>query len=100
MEELNKESKYFRAKQRVEELKKFYGNLTSYVFVIGLLAVINYLTFWEYKWFLWAALGWGIGLFFHAVRTFRMNPFFNKQWEERKIREFMEEDEKRGGRWE
>ena len=99
MEELNKESKYLRAKQRVEELKKFYGNLTSYVFVIGLLAVINYLTFWEYKWFLWAALGWGIGLFFHAVRTFRMNPFFNSQWEERKIREFMEEDEKRGGRW-
>ncbi|SFR31274.1 2TM domain-containing protein [Robiginitalea myxolifaciens] len=100
MEELNKESKYFRAKQRVEELKKFYGNLTSYVFVIGLLAVINYITYWEYKWFLWAALGWGIGLFFHAVRTFRMNPFFNRQWEERKIREFMEEDEKRGGRWE
>ncbi len=100
MEELNKESKYFRAKQRVEELKKFYGNLTSYVFVIGLLAVINYLTFWEYKWFLWAALGWGIGLFFHAVRTFRMNPFFSKDWEKRKIREFMEEDEKREGRWE
>ncbi len=99
MQDFNKENKYIRAKERVEELKKFYGNLASYVFVIALLAVINYLTYWEYKWFLWAALGWGIGLFFHAVKTFRWNPFFSRDWEERKIREFMDEDEK-SGRWE
>ncbi|MDG1573412.1 2TM domain-containing protein [Robiginitalea sp. M366] len=98
-EDLNRENKYIRARQRVEELKKFYGNLTAYVFVIGMLALINYFTFWEYKWFLWAALGWGIGLLFHALKTFRWNPFFNRDWEERKIREFMEEDEKTG-RWE
>lgn len=100
MEDFSKESKYIRARERVEELKKFYGNLISYVFVIGMLAVINYLTYWEYKWFLWAALGWGIGLVFHAVRTFRWNPIFNREWEERKIREFMEEDQKKGTRWE
>ncbi|MFZ9003006.1 MAG: 2TM domain-containing protein [Robiginitalea sp.] len=99
MEDLNKENKYIRAKERVEELKKFYGNLTSYIFVISLLAVVNYITYWGYKWFLWAAFGWGIGLFFHAVKTFRWNPFFTRDWEERKIREFMEEDEKTG-RWE
>ena len=99
MDELTKESKYIRARERVDELKKFYGNLTSYVFVIGLLAVINYITFWDYKWFLWAALGWGVGLFFHAVKTFRWNPLFSRDWEKRKIREFMEEEEKTG-RWE
>ena len=99
MDELNKESKYIRARERVDELKKFYGNLTSYVFVIGMLAVINYITYWDYKWFLWAAMGWGIGLFFHAVKTFRWNPLFSRDWEKRKIREFMEEEEKTG-RWE
>lgn len=100
MEDKNKENKYIRARERVEELKKFYGNLTSYVFIIGLLAVINYLTNgWRYMWFLWAAFGWGIGLAFHALRTFKWNPFFSKDWEERKIREFMEEDRDKN-RWE
>jgi hypothetical protein len=97
----NRESKYLRAKERVEELKKFYGNLTSYIFVIGVLAIINYFTNeWRYMWFLWAAFGWGIGLVFHALKTFNLNPFFSKDWEERKIREFMDEEEKGGARWE
>ncbi|MGB5316178.1 MAG: 2TM domain-containing protein [Robiginitalea sp.] len=96
-----RESKYLRAKERVEELKKFYGNLTAYIFVITLLAVINYLTNdWRYMWFLWAAFGWGIGLFFHAFRTFGWNPFFSRDWEDRKIREYMEEEEKTNSRWE
>lgn len=95
-----KESKYIRAKERVEELKKFYGNLMSYIVVISFLAVINYYTNeWRYMWFLWAAFGWGIGLVFHAVGTFNLNPFFGKGWEERKIREFME-DEDQNPRWE
>lgn len=96
-----RESKYLRARERVDELKKFYGNLTSYIFVIGLLAMINYFTNeWRYAWFLWAAFGWGIGVFFHALKTFRVNPFFSKDWEERKIREFMQEEEQDASRWE
>jgi hypothetical protein len=37
-------------------------------------------------------LGWGIGLLFHAMRVFNWFPFLNKEWEERKIKQFMEED--------
>lgn len=98
--EFNKnEIKYIKAKERVEELKKFYGNLTSYILVISLLAGINYWTNeWRYMWFLWAAFGWGIGLFFHAINTFRWNPFFGKDWEERKINEIMEK-EKNDTKW-
>jgi len=100
MEDYKKENKYLRAKDRVEALKKFYGNITSYVVVITFLAVINYWTNgWTYMWFLWAAFGWGIGIFFHAVRTFNLNPFFGKDWEERKIQELMK-DEERKNRWE
>ena len=101
MEKFNKESKYIRAKERVEELKKFYGNLTSYVIVISGLAALNYwVDGWSHPWFLWAAFGWGIGLLFHAIRTFNMNPFFGKDWEQRKIKEFMNEDEQSPRRWE
>ena len=94
MENQDKETKYIRAKERVEKLKKFYGNLWSYIFVISILALINYLTNdWKYMWFLWAAFGWGIGVLFHAIGTFNLNPFFGRNWEEKKIKEFMREDE-------
>lgn len=100
MEDLNRESKYIRAKERVETLKKFYSNLTSYIIVISVLAGINYWSNeWRYMWFLWAAFGWGIGLTFHAFKVFGLNPFFGRNWEERKIQEFMEEDDKEGNRW-
>ena len=93
MEDFDKERKYLKAKERVTEIKKFYGNLLSYIFVITFLAGINYYTTgWHNPWFLWPALGWGLGLIFHAIKTFQWSPFFNKEWEERKIREFMEED--------
>ncbi len=101
MEDFSKENKYIRAKERVEELKKFYGNLTAYVIVISGLAILNYwVDQWRYMWFLWAAFGWGIGLFFHAIRTFNLNPFFGKDWEERKIKEFMKDEDDSARRWE
>ncbi|GGG48005.1 histidine kinase [Croceivirga lutea] len=100
MQELNRENKYTRAKERVDELKKFYSNLTSYIIVISALAALNYwVDGWSYPWFLWAAFGWGIGVFFHAINTFRWNPLFNKDWEERKIKEFMDKD-KNQSKWE
>lgn len=87
-------NKYIRAKERVEELKKFYTSLMWYIIMIPFLAWINYATNgWRYAWFLWAAFGWGIGLAFQAVKAFRLSPMFNKDWEERKIREFMREEE-------
>lgn len=100
MKNNDNELKYIRAKERVDKLRKFYGNLTSYILVISLLAIINYWTNeWRYAWFLWAALGWGIGLLFHAISTFGLSPFLGKDWEERKIREFMQDDEQQK-RWE
>ena len=101
MEIDNKENKYIRAKERVDEIKGFYGNLTAYVIVITGLAILNYyLNEWSYMWFLWAAFGWGIGLIFHAINTYRWNPFFGKDWEERKIKEFMDKDNEGRTKWE
>ncbi|SHF90742.1 2TM domain-containing protein [Arenibacter palladensis] len=99
MENIDKENKYFRAKERVGAIKKFYTSLMSYFVFIGFLAALNYWTNqWRYPWFLWAAFGWGIGLVFHAVKVFGLNPFFGKNWEERKIKEYMQEEERRD-RW-
>lgn len=94
MDPIKDQQKFLRAKERVEDLKKFYNNLMWYLVIIPVLAAINYYTSgFGYMWFLWAALGWGIGLVFHAIKAFRLSPMFNKDWEDRKIKEFMDQED-------
>ncbi|QLG44011.1 2TM domain-containing protein [Costertonia aggregata] len=99
MENKDQNNKYFRAKERVADLKKFYGKITSGLIAIGITGGINYyLNEWEYPWFLWVVFGVSIGLIFRAIKLFSLNPFMGKDWEERKIKEFMKKDEKQE-RW-
>ncbi len=42
-------------------------------------------------WFLYPLAGWGIGIVIHALTTFPVG-IFGKEWEERKIKEYMEKD--------
>lgn len=85
---------YARAKKRVEQLRGFYGNLTSYCIVIPTLAIINYITFWGFQWFWFPMLGWGLGLSFHAFGVFG----YGKSWEEKKIQELLNKD--KNNNWE
>lgn len=90
----NQENRYLRAKERVAEMKKFYSSLIFYVIFISFLAGLNYYTNeWRYMWFLWAAFGWGIGLVFQAAKAFNWAPFMNRDWEEKKIKQFMEKED-------
>ncbi|HQE34397.1 MAG TPA: 2TM domain-containing protein [Flavobacterium alvei] len=93
------EERYYEAKKRVEEIKGFYGNLISYIVVnIGLM-VINLLTSPKYLWFFWPMLGWGIGVFFHGMKVFNFMPFLGKDWEEQKIKEFMDKEKENKEIW-
>lgn len=84
--------KYEKAKKRVKEIKGFYSHLTSYILVIFFLMYINLRFSPEHIWFYWPILGWGTGLFFHAARVFNIIPFFGKDWEDQKVKEFMDKD--------
>lgn len=88
----NEEERYYQAKKRVEEIKGFYGNLIAYVVVNLGLMVLNLLTSPNHLWFFWPMLGWGIGVVFHGLKVFNYSPFFNKEWEERKISEYMDKE--------
>lgn len=94
-------NKKARAKEKVEELKGFYGHLFAYIGVNTMITVIKIVrnlgegeTFAEALfdfgtfaiWFFW-----GIGLFFHGVKVFNFNPFFGKNWEKRQIQKYMDE---------
>lgn len=104
MEDFEKDHKYLKAKEKVAEIRKFYTGLMSYLVFITFLGAINYYTDeWNHPWFLWAALGWGIGIVFQAAKAFDWTPWANKDWEERKIKEFMDKEERNKssfGRWE
>lgn len=87
---------YVRARNHVDELKGFYYGLMSYCVVIPFLIFINYRTSWGFQWFWFPMLGWGIGLIIHAFKVFVNDGAFGRGWEERKLKEFMrEEDENR-----
>ena len=86
------EDRYYKAKKRVDEIKGFYGNLISYVAVNSFLIVLNLTTSPEYLWFLWPLLCWGVGVFIHGMVTFRFMPFLGKDWEDKKIKEFLEKE--------
>ncbi|MEO9511497.1 MAG: 2TM domain-containing protein [Flavobacteriaceae bacterium] len=91
MENLN-EYKFKRAKDRIKKLKSFYSNILSYCIVISILAYLNYSTT-SFPWVIFPAVGWGIGLISHWMCTYSYNPILGKDWEERKIREFMNREE-------
>jgi hypothetical protein len=61
---------YKTARRRVEAKLGFYIHLAIYVIVNALLVFLNLTYTPQYLWFLWALLGWGIGICFHALGVF------------------------------
>ena len=102
--ENSRREKKLRARARVAQLKGFYIHLTVYIvinlFIIAT-SVVDHLgkggNLWDASFNFGTfstAIFWGIGIGFHAIKTFGYNPFFSKEWEERQIQKFMEEDRK------
>ncbi|WP_392419482.1 2TM domain-containing protein [Capnocytophaga canis] len=85
---------YRKVEKRVKKLKKFYHHLATYVVVNAFLVGLNLYQTPNNLWCLWVIFGWGLGLVLNAVSVFLPNLFFSKQWEERKIKELMEKEEK------
>ena len=90
---------YQAAQKRVKDIKGFYIHLVVYIFINaaifavstqdegfinGLSNLYNYSTIFF----------WGIGLFAHWASVFGPNFIFGKKWEEKKIKELMEQDKK------
>ncbi len=99
MEQLNtlEQQRLERIRKRVKALSGFYKHAMIYLVVNLALIAIKFFTldpgeeFWDFGTFA-TAFFWGIGLAFHALGVFTENVFFGKDWEERKVREFMEKE--------
>ncbi len=98
----SKELKYISAKKRVEDLKGFYIHFSVYIMVnlfISITKIVNevkdgeafnevFLEFGTFAvWFFW-----GIGVVSHALKVFGFPFLVGKNWEERKINQYMNEN--------
>jgi hypothetical protein len=101
-----KEQHYLKAKKRVQDIKGFYSHLAVYIVInIFISGIIIYgLTHDEEYSFVGAIthfgvystwLFWGIGVFFHWLGVFGFKNLLGKSWEERKIKELMDQEEQR-----
>lgn len=72
------------ALHHVRKLKGFYMHFIKYLIVISVLLAIN---LWQGSpplWVVWPALGWGMGILFHAASVFETIPF-GPAWEKRQV---------------
>lgn len=99
--ETKKSLNYLRAKKKVETLKGFYSHLTAYIIVNTGIILVSANVFGEgetdfSRWEIYfTAFFWGIGLVSHAIYVFfvlYVKNNFLKRWEEKKIKQFLEED--------
>lgn len=94
MENYNDEN-YQRAKKRLDDVKGFYTDLICYVIINIFLFALNYIFTPGTWWFIFPLVFWGIGVIFHFLGVFVFeNKLFGKKWEEKKIKEYMEDNEK------
>ena len=99
--EFEADDDYHLAYKKVQRIKGFYIHLMVYilvnVFIFGSslnwskFGTSEFLNFWNFS----TAFFWGIGLFGHWLSAFGRNIFFSPDWEDRKIKQFMDEEKKR-----
>lgn len=94
---------YQDAVARVKKIKGFYSHLLVYVIINLMIIIINIQALkvgesYFQKENFFTAFFWGIGLAAHGLSTFLPNIFLGKDWEQKKIREFMNKEN--NNKWE
>lgn len=104
--QLSQEKRLIKARKRVDEIKGFYKHLAVYLIINLLLTFVvhffdvtiriidglelgNDIGIWFYNYPVWII--WGIILLIDAARVFVFPKVLGSDWQERKIREFMNE---------
>ena len=89
---MENDEKLKRAKNKVQELKGFYSHLLTYLVINVVMIIINLVTNPNHLWFYWVTVFWGIGLIFHALSVFGKHRILGDEWEEKKIKEYIDKD--------
>lgn len=104
-ERIKRDEAYMRAEKKLKKLLGFYRHLAAYVGVNIFLIILISVSrdegeeFWNFGTFS-TAFFWGIGLMFHFLSVFGPDFLFGKNWEQRKMKEFMDKDKEEIKRFE
>lgn len=90
MDETSDSASYQDAQRKVRKLKGFYSQLASFIVVNLMLLLINLAISPDHLWFYWVTIIWGIFLVWTAINLISDHNMMGKDWEERKIKEYME----------
>lgn len=69
----------------VKGVKDFYTHLAVFFIVNICLVVLNLALTPSFYWFIYALLGWGVGLLLHWLTTFEVFNMFGPKWEKQQI---------------
>lgn len=98
-QEFSKLEQYARAKKRVKKMKGFYSHVLVFVVINIMIVIINIQdlepgeSYFQYKNF-FTLFFWGIGLAIHGLSVFLPDIILGENWEERKIKEYMDNEKK------
>lgn len=100
--------KFIKARNRVDNIKRFYAHLVLFIFANGLLLlfkdrIVDYAVSKGFNdpgfinWVSWniyfIPILWGLVLLVSGLYLFRFKGNFLKRWEERQIEKYMHEDD-------
>ncbi|WP_299109887.1 2TM domain-containing protein [uncultured Tenacibaculum sp.] len=86
------EYRFIKAKEKVKKIKGFYVHLAVTIFIIPVIIFINLKFVPEFHWFWFAIGGISFSIVMHWLTVFGFDKLgFGKDWEEQKIKEFMNE---------
>lgn len=96
--DLKKEQQYLKAVKKVKAIRGFYIHLAAFIIISIAMAIVTalYINPYNRELFIWLVLSvfisWLVGIIIHSVCVFGSRIIFSKNWEERKLEEFIEEE--------
>ena len=73
------------ALEYVRDIKGFYSHLIVYLISIAAMFVASFFSGTSYPWYIWPALGWGLGVAAHGLSVFEVFSLFGADWERRQV---------------
>ncbi|WP_369994450.1 2TM domain-containing protein [Winogradskyella sp.] len=101
----DKEQRILQAKKKLRRLKLFYIHLAGYIVLVALLSYNLYIVEGPYKdniisLNLSIIVAWTVIIIIHGFKVFKDRTLFNKNWEDKKLRKFTQEEETEKKMWE
>ncbi|OXG08431.1 2TM domain-containing protein [Flavobacterium araucananum] len=109
-QKVSTDESYNIAYRKVKRIKGFYSHLRVYL-IVNVIIIISSLNknfvgnhfevrgFQDFEIYS-TAFYWGIAVLIHAFSVFGPNIFFSRDWEQKKIQQYMDKDAQNKNKWE